>query len=259
MSVDLSRTTSQAINGGQGSDTLVDIENVIGSSYDDELVGGTGNNSLSGGDGNDVLEGGAGSDTLVGGSGNNTARYTGSSAKVDLRIQGAQSTGYGSDTLIGIMNLEGGSGADSFTGNDAANKLAGGSGSDTLTGGGGNDTLDGGSGEDRAEFSGARAAYTVTHNADGSFTIADTQTGRDGIDTLKDIRLVEFADQTIALSNRAASNISLSSTSISESTAVGTRLANLYSSDPDGDDLSYSLVRARAGISASAQAARRSC
>ena len=85
---------------------------MIGSAHNDTLVGSTGNNTLQR-DGDDVLEGGSGSDRLGGGTGT-TARYTGSSAaKVDLRIRMAQSTGgYGSDMLIGITNLEGGSGAD---------------------------------------------------------------------------------------------------------------------------------------------------
>ncbi|WP_162299161.1 calcium-binding protein [Microvirga ossetica] len=233
VSVDLSRTTSQAINGGQGSDTLIDIENVIGSAHNDTLVGSTGNNTLNGGGGTD------------------TVRYTGSSAaKVDLRIQIAQPTGgYGSDMLIGITNLEGGSGADRFIGNEAHNRLVGGSGSDTLIGGGGNDTLDGGSGEDMAEFSGGRAEYKIVHNADGTVTVEHLLgNSENGTDTLKDIRLVKFADQTIALTNRAATNISLSSTSVSESTAVGASVADLYSSDPDADDLFYTLVSNAGGF-----------
>ena len=87
---------------------------MTGSAHNDTLVGSTGNNTLQGGDGDDVLEGGSGSDRLDGGAGNNTVRYSGSSAaKVDLRIQTAQSTvATATDILIGIANLEGGSGAD---------------------------------------------------------------------------------------------------------------------------------------------------
>jgi hypothetical protein len=57
------------------------IENVIGSKYDDTLsgndianllVGGEGSDALDGGDGNDTLIGGAGSDTLAGGPGADT-------------------------------------------------------------------------------------------------------------------------------------------------------------------------------------------
>ena len=65
--------------GRSGTDKLVNIENLTGSSLNDTLTGGAGqntldgglgNDSLSGGDGNDTLIGGAGKDTLVGGKGN---------------------------------------------------------------------------------------------------------------------------------------------------------------------------------------------
>ncbi|WP_201834188.1 M10 family metallopeptidase C-terminal domain-containing protein [Microvirga zambiensis] len=244
--VNLSSTNIQIIgeNSGQGNDTLLDIENVIGGAHNDDLIGSTGSNTLVGGGGNDTLEGGAGSDSLDGGTGNNTARYTGSSsARVNLTISGSQNTnGYGSDTLVNIVNLEGGSGADRFIGNDADNKLIGNGGKDTLQGGKGNDTLEGGSGENTAVFSGVRANYDISPSINGSYLIEDLVGGRDGIDRVTDIRFLEFSDQTIALTNRAPTNISVSSTSISESTQVGESVINLYSTDPDGDDLTYSLV-----------------
>lgn len=249
VTVNLSRTTSQNIEGEQGSDTLINIENVTGSAHDDDIIGSTGNNALYGGEGDDILEGGLGSDTLDGGGGINTARYSGAAAaKVDLRKQNettpeAQPTsGYGSDTLIGITNLIGGTGADHFTGNDANNRLEGKAGNDTLVGGKGNDILDGGTGQNTAEFSGTRVGYLITHNQDGSVTVKDGQEQRDGIDTLKDVRFVKFSDQIVALVNDKPSSVSLSSTSVSESTAVGTSVADLFGSDPDGDKLTYRIT-----------------
>lgn len=244
ISVDLSRTTLQFIGGGQGFDTLIEIENATGGTGNDTLVGSTGSNTLRGGDGNDTLDGGTGNDRLEGGNGTNTARYSGfSAATVDLSRADAQDTGgYGSDTLIGIANLEGGSGSDTFTGNDANNRLTGNGGNDTLRGGKGDDTLDGGSGQDMAEFSGARADYTITQNGD-TFTIADAQGAqRDGTDMVKDVRLVKFSDQTIALTNGNPSNIFLSQTFAMENKAVGDAVGNLSGSDPDGDSLTYSLA-----------------
>ncbi|WP_230534386.1 calcium-binding protein [Microvirga roseola] len=134
ISVDLSKMTSQAIGGGQGTDTHIDIENVVGGAHNDAIVGSTGNNSLQGGDGDDTLEGGLGSDTLDGGAGINTARYSSSvAARVDLTLTDAQNTsGDGFVTLIGIANLEGGSGADHFEGNDGSNRVIGQGGTDTL-------------------------------------------------------------------------------------------------------------------------------
>jgi serralysin len=242
-SVDLSRTTSQFIGGGQGFDTLIDIENVTGSAKNDTIIGSTGNNTLRGGGGDDILDGGLGDDRLEGGGGTNTVRYSGfSAAKVDLSITAAQNTiGFGSDTLVEIANLEGGFGTDTFTGNDADNRLAGNGGNDTLQGGKGNEMLDGGAGQDTAVFSGAKADYTITQNGD-TFTITDSQGAqRDGTDTLKDVRLVKFSDQTIALANSNPSNVFLSSSFVSEGLTVGATVATLSGSDADGDALTFGL------------------
>lgn len=67
-------------NTGEAAlDTLIGIENLIGSAFADSLRGDAGNNNLFGGDGadylygrdgNDVLDGGAGDDTLFGNAGN---------------------------------------------------------------------------------------------------------------------------------------------------------------------------------------------
>jgi Ca2+-binding RTX toxin-like protein len=54
---------------GEGNDTLLNIEHLIGSSFDDVLTGSGGNNNLSGGAGNDIIHGGGGNDTLTGGAG----------------------------------------------------------------------------------------------------------------------------------------------------------------------------------------------
>ncbi|WP_409520955.1 Ig-like domain-containing protein, partial [Pseudomonas sp.] len=67
--VDLSLTGQQA-TGAAGLDTLIGIENLIGSDYNDTLIGNAGDNVLSGGLGNDVLMGGDGNDIIIGGPGN---------------------------------------------------------------------------------------------------------------------------------------------------------------------------------------------
>ena len=55
--------------GGAGTDTLVSIENLTGSAFDDKLIGNAGANVLSGLAGNDRLDGAGGADTLLGGDG----------------------------------------------------------------------------------------------------------------------------------------------------------------------------------------------
>jgi len=197
---------------GAGVDTLINIENLTGSSLNDTLTGNTAANILNGGAGNDTLVGAAGNDTLNGGAGNDsmdggaagtdTASYqTGATAgvTVSLAIAAAQNTiGAGVDTLVNFENLTGTAFNDTLTGNSAANvvsgldgndMLNGGAGNDTLTGAAGNDTVNGGSGNDSmdggaagsdtASYADATAAVTV------NLALATAQnTGGSGTDTV---------------------------------------------------------------------------
>ena len=163
--------TLTGINGngialGAGSDTLVSIENIIGSNFADQIGGSAIANVIDGGGGNDLIAGGGGADTLIGGAGIDTASYAGSTAGVNVNlgtlspigvlfggtvfIQTAVGTGTGGaaqgDTLSGVENQLGSNFADMLTGNIGANRLDGGAGDDTLNGGAGNDTLVGGAG-----------------------------------------------------------------------------------------------------------------
>ena len=69
-------TVSLAVTGpqdtGWGIDTLVSIENLIGSNYNDTLTGNSLNNVIDGGAGNDWLHGLGGNDTLTSGAGSDT-------------------------------------------------------------------------------------------------------------------------------------------------------------------------------------------
>jgi len=142
VTVNLSLTTAQFT--GFGADTLLDIENLIGSAYNDTLTGAAGNN---------ILNGGAGYDAAS--YANATVAVT-----VNLTLTGAQNTGFGIDTLVGIEHLIGGAYNDTFTGTAGTSYLNGGAGFDTVryvnavgvsvnlalttaqnTGGGGVDTL----------------------------------------------------------------------------------------------------------------------
>ncbi|QKS30014.1 MAG: DUF4347 domain-containing protein [Candidatus Accumulibacter similis] len=57
---------------GSGTDTLIGIEHLVGSSNADRLTGDGNANKLSGGLGNDTLDGGGGADRLLGGLGNDS-------------------------------------------------------------------------------------------------------------------------------------------------------------------------------------------
>ena len=118
----------------------------------DVISGGAGKDTLVGNAGQDLLQGGDGDDSLVGGAGNDTASYAQAAAGVlaALLLQGtAQNTsGAGSDFLVGIENLTGSALADTLGGDAGPNILTGGGGDDQLFGDGGADTLLGGSGND---------------------------------------------------------------------------------------------------------------
>ena len=153
-------TTAPQNTVGAGTDTLTNIENLLGSNYNDTLTGNGssnrldgsygndtlwglgGSDTLVGGEGNDVLNGGGGNDKLNGGNGNDTASYVGAAAgvNVSLALTGAQATGgAGTDTLASIENLYGSSFNDNLHGNSGDNILDGLGGADTLTGGAGAD------------------------------------------------------------------------------------------------------------------------
>ncbi|MEQ9696016.1 M10 family metallopeptidase C-terminal domain-containing protein [Shimia sp. SDUM112013] len=102
---------------------------------------------------------------------------------------------------VEIENATGGQHADLLIGNEQANVLNGSHGDDVLIGGRGNDTLIGGSGIDTAAFSGARAEYRFTGNADGSVSIIHEENRADGTDTLRGVERAQFSDRIVTLGN----------------------------------------------------------
>jgi len=69
VTVDLSADTAAK---DSGTDSLTNIQNVVGSPYDDYITGDDGDNVLSGGDGPDTFYASLGADTINGGHGNDT-------------------------------------------------------------------------------------------------------------------------------------------------------------------------------------------
>jgi len=159
VTVDLSTGTA---TGGDGSDSFTGFENVEGSGFADTLTGDGGRNNLFGLAGNDILNGGGlgdgldpgpGVDVVNGGTGFDNASYFFRTAPVTLSLDGLANDGeIGEGDNIGPLGdveaLQGGSGADILTGNDAGNNLFGQAGADILNGGIGNDGLDSGPGAD---------------------------------------------------------------------------------------------------------------
>ncbi len=205
--IDLGEAT---LTGGHAEgDSIVDIENVRGSSYSDllegdesnnELDGYHGNDVLRGNGGNDVLEGGAGADTLAGGAGADTASYAWSGTGVVVRLHSgtlrggdAEGDSFASmvmveyvdsdgetqqETVPDVENLLGSAHADTLAGDSRDNRLDGNGGDDRLFGGpgGGDDVLFGGLGKDTL-FGGK--GDDVLEGGPG----ADTLNGGPGADT----------------------------------------------------------------------------
>ncbi|MBY0545434.1 MAG: hypothetical protein K2Q14_07810 [Gammaproteobacteria bacterium] len=151
---------------GTDSDTLMNIENIIGTAFNDKITGDGNPNVLSGGAGNDVIVGANGNDTLIGGpgddsldggSGTDTADYSDTTLGVTVNLTtGTASGGDGNDTLTGIENIIGSSGNDIFTGNNDSNNIQGGDGNDLFEGNvsvfGSFDNFDGGAGIDTIDY-----------------------------------------------------------------------------------------------------------
>lgn len=138
--------------GDAEGDTFTDVENLLGSMFDDQLTGNekrnalfgrTGDDILLGDAGNDALIGGAGADILDGGAGNDLAGYNASDAGVIVNLatgiaMGGHAEG---DTLIDIERISGSDFNDELTGNNRRNTLVGGGGADILLGGNNRDTF----------------------------------------------------------------------------------------------------------------------
>jgi len=112
------------------TDTLIDVENMVGTALADTITGDGRANTLSGGAGNDVLNGGAGDDALIGDVGGDT--------------------------------LNGGEGSDALSGGSGMDKVNGGNGDDVISQdleayisgtSGVWDALDGGDGIDTVDYS----------------------------------------------------------------------------------------------------------
>ncbi len=166
VSVSLAITASQN-TGSAGSDILTNIDNLIGSHYNDNLTGNAQNN---------VLDGGIGADTLVGGLGNDsyiidiigdvvTEKFNGGIDKVNSSVTYTLPGNVENLTLIGTLAING-------TGNALANIITGNAANNTLSGGAGADTMIGELGDD-----------TFVVNSEDDVVIEDIEEGTDKINS----------------------------------------------------------------------------
>lgn len=132
-------------------------------------------------------------------------------------------------------------GNDFLSGNEGKDALDGGEGNDTLYGGRGDDLIDGGAGFDKISYNGNLADYAIDLR-NGS--ISDNR-GIDGLDHIKNIELLQFADRSI--------NLSVLSEFNSLAPATATSLIELYIAFfqriPDANGLAYWISEAKNGKS----------
>jgi Ca2+-binding RTX toxin-like protein len=184
-------------NGGSGSVSFTNIQEIDGGNFDDRLIADDAGRSLGGGSGSDTLIGGAGNDTMTfiassnthgtdsidgGGGVDKLVADSGDTAfTIDLAA-GTLSSANGSATLANIENAIGGRLGDTISGTSGTNILQGDLGDDLLVGRDGADSLDGGAGNDTLD--GGTGNDTLI-GEDGEFSFgANLLTGGDGADSL---------------------------------------------------------------------------
>ena len=187
-----------------GNDTIVGIEEVWGTRYDDNMVGGAGNDEFHGWEGNDAFNGGAGDDVLDGGEGSGDwVSYWDASAgvSVDLANGVAQGSATGTDTLSGIENVWATTFDDTLVGDAGNNELHGWEGKDNLSGGLGDDLIDGGEGaDDWAAYWDSSSGVTLDLTAG---TATGSGSGNDTIVGIENVWATGFDD---TLAGNAADN-----------------------------------------------------
>ncbi|MEH2536613.1 MULTISPECIES: beta strand repeat-containing protein [unclassified Bradyrhizobium] len=259
-----------------GTDTLLSIESIQGTNFDDIYVAtGYGTSGTNVGDNGtfNQFQGLAGNDTISG-NGNTQIQFNNATGGVNVNLATGIVTGdasVGTDTITGgVNNVFGSSFGDILVGSSANDILNGGNGgNDILNGGGGADNLSGGIGADTFVYGSGGGSDFVSDFNRGQGDRIDV-TGVSGIYSLADIQsratqqgpntLIDFGNgDTITLANVAVgslvasdfifaangapTDIGLSATSVAENSAANTVVGSLSAVDPDaGDTASFTLV-----------------
>lgn len=138
---------------GDGTDTLVNMESITGSSEDDELFGDDADNGFLALGGDDLVDGREGDDEIL---------FFASEQGMVVHLEGGTALGEGVDTLRSIEWVVGSHHDDLIVGEGGPNTIFGLEGDDELWGRGDDDILAGGQGDDRL-FGGAGTADSTDY------------------------------------------------------------------------------------------------
>ena len=143
--VTVNLATATASGGDATGDTFANIENLMGSNFDDTLTGTASGSRIEGAEGNDIIYGGAGSDTIYGGFGTITEAFntnnTGNQADIIY-------AGDGNDFIFSAGNYENVGQGQPL---DVGTEIYAGAGNDTVRAN--QATVDGGTGNDMITIS----------------------------------------------------------------------------------------------------------
>jgi hypothetical protein len=221
------------VTGAWGNDTLVGIEGISGTMYDDEIVGngegnqldgGAGNDTLVGGDGADGLTGGGGTDRVIGGTGDDTIYGAGGSttavflgeledytlsltALLEINLTDSTADRDATDKLVNVSFIEFSNATlapadlinalgNTITGDASYESITGTIYNDLITGAGGNDTIKGNGGLDRAFYDGNISRYTIGES--GEYRTVSDENFANGDDSLTGVDRLHFANMGIA-------------------------------------------------------------
>ncbi|WP_425404060.1 VCBS domain-containing protein [Hwanghaeella sp.] len=135
--VDMELGTVTALSGSF-TDTIFDIDEVMGTNQDDTFIGGSGDDHFRPGDGNDMIDGGDGFDRAIFTHSNDNGGITGD---LDTGVV-VTNDGQYTTTVVNIEWLRGSNADDSFFGDDGDNWFTGRRGLDSFDGRGGSDLVD---------------------------------------------------------------------------------------------------------------------
>ncbi len=191
--VNINLTTGIASSPGLTNDSLGNIEDVIGTSFNDSITAtALTRNRLTGLGGNDVLVSAtngsslSAQDTLVPGLGNDsvfgpnaTVDFTDVGVGITINLAAGTATGAGTDTLVGITRVTTGVGNDTIDGSNAIDIINTGAGNDVVRAAGGADGIDLGAGNDDVDPGSADNvnAFNTVAGGDGTDTIRFTSAG----------------------------------------------------------------------------------